>query len=67
MNKLWIIAIGIVAIAIVGFMILKGGGDTKTTTTTSETNSNETNGLLGAIAEIWGGLGSAAGSAASGS
>lgn len=55
MNKTWIIVIAIGAIAIIAFFILKGGGDTKTTTTTNTSTSNQTNGLLGAIAEIWGG------------
>lgn len=56
MNKTWIVLIAIGAIAIIAFFMLKGG-DTKTTTSSTNTTSNQTNGLLGAIADIWGGFG----------
>lgn len=66
MNKLWIIGIGIVAILIIGFVLLSGNGDSKITTSTTTTNSNQTNGLLGAIAGIWGGIKGSGGDSDSG-
>jgi hypothetical protein len=57
MNKTTIIIIAIVAVVILAFFMLKGGGGTKTTTSTNTSTSNQTNGLLGAIADIWGGFG----------
>ena len=57
MKKMWLIGLGVVALAILGFFLLSGESGLKTTTTTSETTSNETNGLLGSISGIWGGIG----------
>lgn len=53
MNKIWIIVIGISAIALIAFFILKGGSEKEVITTESTTTSSQTNGLLGAIADIF--------------
>ncbi len=62
----WLIIGGLAAIVVLGVILLGGGSEQETTTTTTTGTSSETNGLLGAIGDIWGGLFSGAGAAAGG-